>query len=312
MRQIFLVLSLILFSLFIVAGVYVFRSKAPLDGVPGTEVPKVVDGKVRIVASFYPIGEFARQVGGDAAVVSVIVPAGVEPHDYEPTPRDIASMYAADAVLLNGAGIDGWATKIRPELERKGVKVLVMSQVLGFDDGQDGVDPHFWLDPMLAIREVIAIADTLSAVDEGRFTVYTDNAKAYADDLSDLDRYFREGLSDCGKDTIVTSHDAFGYVAKAYGFEALSIAGISPESEPSTKQLAELSVLAREKRITHVFFETLVSPRLAEVLAKEIGAKTLIFDPLEGLSEDATDRGENYVSIMRENLENLRIALECH
>ncbi len=273
--------------------------------------------KVHVAASFYPLGEFSRQVGGDLVSVSVIVPAGVEPHDYEPTPQDIATIYASDVFVINGAGMDAWAEKIRPDLENKGVKVLVMSKALGFDGGSDDttsqvIDPHFWLDPVLAEKEVNAIKDVLSSVDMNHQGVYTDNTRAYTQSLQALDRSYRDGLSVCSNKTIITSHAAFGYVSKEYGFETLSITGFSPESEPSTRQLADLAALARQKQIKYIFFETLVSPRLADTLASEIGAQTLVFNPLEGLTPEESVQGKNYISVMRENLHNLQIAMDCH
>ncbi len=313
MKQPLLIISTVLTVLFILAGVYIFRPQ-PLDR---NENVATENGKIRLVATFYPLGEFARQVGGDQVDVSVVVPAGTEPHEYEPTPKDIANIYSADVFIANGAGIDAWATKIRPDLESKGVKVIIMSQVLGFE-GNDGksdnesLDPHFWLDPMLVQQEIASIEDVFKVVDMKNQDVYTENAKAYMQALQKLDQSYRDGLSSCSNKTIVTSHAAFGYLAKEYGFEALSIAGFSPESEPSSRQLADLAKLSRQKGIRYVFFESLVSPRLAQTLADEIGAKTLVFNPLEGLTDEEIASGANYISIMSENLDNLRLAMDCY
>ena len=315
MKQPILILSTVLFVLFILAGAYIYRSHslAPMND------PSSRDTKVRIAASFYPLGEFAGRVGGDLASVSVIVPAGVEPHDYEPTPRDIATIYVSDVFVINGAGMDAWAEKIRPDLESKGVKVLVMSDALGFKSSVDTstlkenlADPHFWLDPVLAEKEVNALKDILNSVDVKNQAVYTDNAEVYTQALQSLDQSYRDGLSVCSNKTIITSHAAFGYVAQQYGFVPFSITGFSPESEPSTRQLADLATLARQKQIKYIFFETLVSPRLADTLANEIGAQTLVFNPLEGLTVEESSQGKDYISVMRENLHNLQIAMDCH
>lgn len=328
MKQSVLIASSVLMVIVVLSGAYVFRMRSidMIGSVPAE------NGKLRVVATFYPLGEFSRQVGGDRTDVSVIVPAGSEPHEYEPTPQDIASMYSADVVVVNGAGVDAWAVKIRSDLENKGVKVVVMSDMLGFIEGGDaasnheeddhdteegyghngGLDPHFWLDPVLAQQEVSVIENALKSVDMKNQDVYTENARAYMQSLRVLDESYRESLFSCGERTVVTSHDAFGYLARRYGFDSLSIAGFSPESEPSTRQLADLVVLARQKNIRFIFFETLVSPRLSQTLANEIGAETLVFNPLEGLTEDEIDLGKNYISVMRENLNNLRIAMECY
>ena len=191
MKQPLLIISTVLTALFILAGVYIFRSQPVVQN----ESAVTQSGKLRVVATFYPLGEFARQVGGDLADVSVVVPAGSEPHEYEPTPQDIASLYAANIVVINGAGMDAWATKIQPDLESKGVKVLVMSQSLGFDSGDvtvrddsEGIDPHFWLDPVLAQNEIMAIEEAFAKVDANHASVYTDNAGIYTEKLSELDR----------------------------------------------------------------------------------------------------------------------------
>ncbi|MDD5084151.1 MAG: zinc ABC transporter substrate-binding protein [Candidatus Moranbacteria bacterium] len=317
MKRPLLILSTILFVLFILTGAVIFRTRTQ---VPEGAAIRSTEATVHAVATFYPLGEFSRQVGGDRVFVSAIVPAGVEPHEYEPTPADIASIYAADVLIANGAGMDAWATKLRPDLESKGVKVIVMSQVLGFDDGlgdtglsdDEGIDPHFWLDPKFAQREVASIRDAFTAVDVKNQDVYTENTIAYTEKLDNLDRSYSEGIAMCRTKTIVTSHNAFHYLAKRYGFEALSIVGFSPESEPSTRQLADLATLARQKNIRYIFFETLVSPRLAQTLADEIGAEVLVFDPLEGLTDEDIAQGRDYLSVMYENLHNLQLAMDCY
>jgi zinc transport system substrate-binding protein len=273
--------------------------------------------KLTIVTTFYPLQEFARSVGGERVTVSSIVPAGVEPHDYEPTPQDIVSAYQADVFLLNGAGMDGWAEKIRPELERRGVVVVQMSEVVqgvvstAAVSDQGDVDPHFWLDPVLVRQEVEVIRDVLVARDPQSAALYQGNTARYMSALEDLDGRYREGLRQCTFDTIVTSHDAFGYLAKRYGFKVLPVSGISAEAEPSPRALADIAETMQSLGLRHIFFETLVSPKIAETLAAAVGAETLVLDPLEGLSEEKQKAGKNYLSVMAENLHNLETALVC-
>jgi zinc transport system substrate-binding protein len=284
--------------------------------------------RLRVAATFYPLAEFARQVGGDNVEVSTVVPGGVEPHDYEPTPQDIVAVQSADVFLYNGAGLDPWAERLRPELEAKGVAVVMMGEAVGpealhgdeEEPGRDGteehgheggVDPHFWLDPVLARKEAEAIRDALVRADEARKDEYAAGAEAYGRELDALDEAYRRGLASCRQDTVVTSHDAFGYLAARYGFKAMPVAGLSPEEEPSPRRLADLSRAIRRQGIRYIFFETLVSPRLAETLARETGAKTLVFNPLEGLTDEELRTGEDYVSVMRSNLGSLRTALDC-
>jgi len=265
--------------------------------------------KVSVVATFYPLENFAKKVGGDRIVVTSIVPAGAEPHEYEPTQKDVLSAYQADVFLVNGAGIDPWAEKIRPELEKRGVKVVQMSEFITLlaaereeaeheEDGHEEsmFDPHFWLDPLLVEKEVMAISESLSARDEAGKAVYAQNASEFLERLRILDEQYRSGLSVCTFDTVVTSHNAFAYMASRYDFSVLPVAGLSPEAETSPRRLAEIATLVKEKGIKYIFFETLVSPRVAETLAQEVGAETLVFNPLEGLTNEERERGEDYVS----------------
>lgn len=306
----------IIAGLMIVAGLFFvleesgFRSAVP-------EKQKKAEG-LSVVATFYPLADFAREVGGDLVAVTSIVPSGVEPHEYEPTPRDILSAYQADVFLLNGAGVDAWAEKIKPELEERGVAMVQMSDsaslLPGAVDERGKIsrsDPHFWLDPIAVRKQALAIRDALIARDPVHKEEYIRNAGVFEERLAVLDGEYAAGLAACRLHTIVTSHAAFAYLAKRYGFEMLSTSGISPEEEPSPKHLAELTALVRERGIRYVFFETLVSPKIADTLAREAGTQTLVLNPLEGLTEEEQNAGENYLSVMRGNLKNLRIALEC-
>ena len=273
-------------------------------------------GKVKVVASFYPLAEFARQVGGDRVEVINPVPAGVEPHDFEPSPKDIAVVYGAKLLVLNGAGLDAWAKNIRSSLEVRGVKVLEMAEhldVIPSVEEEDGgsIDTHFWLDPVRAAREVELIRDALIGVDPAGADQYRENTNRDLAELMELDRAYRDCLASCGQKEIVTSHAAFGYLAKRYNITMVAIAGFLPEEEPSPKKLAEVATLVRRHGIRFIFMETLVNPKLAQTIANETGAGTLVFNPLEGLTDEEIDSGENYISIMQKNLENLRKALIC-
>jgi zinc transport system substrate-binding protein len=268
------------------------------------------DKKISIVATFYPLEEFARAAGGDTISVEDIVPVGTEPHDYEPTPRDIASIYKSDIFILNGAGLDAWAEKIVPELEKRGVKVLQMSEVIG-PYSSDIADPHFWLDPVLAQKEVEAISETLTARDPARKEIYERNTNNYFAELADLDLAYLNGLRKCQTHTIVTSHNAFVYLAKRYGFEIISTGGFSEEMEVSLRDISQIVEKMRKQNLQYVFFAALDSPKIAETIAKEAGAKTVIFNPVEGLTEEEKQAGKNYLSIMRENLNNLQTAMQC-
>lgn len=302
-------------SLVMITGVFLWfqeKKNAVSEKEPVEQIQKLV-----VVATFYPLEDFARAVGGERVSVTSIVPAGAEPHEYEPTVQDILSAYQADVFLLNGAGVDAWAEKIRPELEARGVKVVQMSELMTLlsgvrEEGEESAfDPHFWLDPVLAEKEVAAIAEAFGARDGAGKTVYAQRSEVFLKSLSALHDAYQNGLAGCALDTVVTSHNAFSYMAKRYGFVTIPVAGLSPEAEASPRHLAETALLIREKGVRHIFFETLVSPKVAETLAHEAGAKTLVFNPLEGLTDEERAAGADYLSIMKQNLENLKIALQC-
>ena len=270
---------------------------------------------VRVVTSLYALSDFAGHVGGGLVSVTNITPAGTEPHDYEPTPQDIARVYSADLFIFNGNGMDPWADKILPDLEAQGIVVLRMSDhVRSLEAGPEGNgerDPHFWLDPGIAQKEVGIIADALTKIDEGHAKEYIQNRDSFIAALAQLDREYEAGLSSCLLHEIFTSHNAFAYLAARYNLGVRYIQGLSPDEEPSARRIAELADRARAENVRYIFFETLVSPRVANTLAGEIGAQTLVLNPIEGLTDAELRDGKDYISIMRNNLVALRTALSC-
>jgi len=176
---------------------------------------------------------------------------------------------------------------------------------------EGGVDPHVWLDPVIFRQEVEIIRDTLIEIDPQNAPAYLANATYLIDSLNELDQRFREGLRSCVKHDVVVSHDAFGYLAREYGFSIIPISGISPDEEPSPKDLARITDLVRAKGLQYIFFETTVSPKLSETIAREVGATTLVLNPLESLTPHEIQSGEQYHSVMGKNLTNLRRALIC-
>lgn len=267
--------------------------------------------RLKIVATFYPLAEFAEKVGGEKVEVETLVPTGVEPHDFEPTVRDIELLQNADLIIYNGAGFERWIEKVLPEIDPANKKSLKMSSSISLLKSGETQDPHFWLDPVLAQSEVEGISQKLALLDPVHAIEYRQRADAYAAQLGQLDFQFKQKLSQCQKKTIITSHAAFGYLAKRYGFSVLSIAGLSPDSEPSNQHLAEISQTVKQYGLKYIFFESLVSPKLANTIAQETGAKTLEFNPLEGLTAAEKSQGKDYISIQKQNLENLQLALSC-
>jgi zinc transport system substrate-binding protein len=268
-----------------------------------------------VVASFYPLYFFASQIGGDKAEVTNITPAGAEPHDYEPSTQDIVHIEKASILILNGGQLEAWGDKVKEDLKGKYVEVVTAADGLANQEVQEEgeliKDPHVWLDPVLAKKEIQTIAQAFIKVDPANTDFYEANEKSLESKLDLLDQSFKVGLQSCQQKNIVTSHAAFGYIASRYGLKQVSISGLSPDQEPSPKQLADVAQFAKANNVKYIFFETLISPKLSETIAKEVGAKTIVFNPLEGLTSDEQSAGKDYLSIQQDNLASLRVALEC-
>lgn len=277
---------------------------------------KYTSQKLQITASFYPYYFFANQIGGNKTEVTNITPAGGEPHDYEPSSGDIVKIDSSKLLILNGA-VEPWGTKIQNDLKGTNTKVLIagaglFTQKVIDENGINSVDPHIWLSPKLAKIQVNAILNQFNQIDPADKNYYTANANKLMNDLDNLDKDYKTGLMSCQKKDIITSHAAFGYLATDYGLTQVPIAGLSPDAEPSLKQLADISNFAKKNNIKYIFFESLVSPKLAQTIATEVGAQTLVLDPLEGLTPYALSHGANYLTVMEQNLHNLKVALECN
>ena len=272
--------------------------------------------RVSVVASFYPLAEAASRVGGDLVSVENLTPPGVEPHDLELAPDDIEAIATADVIVYLGGGFQPAAEDALAEAEHAvTVDALnaVATNAAPASEAEEGltVDPHVWLDPARYEEIVRAVADALAKADPANEATYAANAQAYVAQIAALDEEFRTGLSDCERTTIVTSHEAFGYLADAYGLTQVGILGLSPEAEPDPRRLAELRDLVEREGVTTIFAEELVSPKVAETLANEAGVQVAVLNPIESLTDAQEQAGEDYLSLMRENLDTLRKALDC-
>ncbi|QUL56933.1 zinc ABC transporter substrate-binding protein [Paenibacillus tritici] len=357
--------------------------------------------RLNIKASFYPMYEFTKNITGGLADVELLIPAGIEPHDWEPTAKDMAGISDADVLVYNGAGMEGWAQQVIDGASgssliaveaSKGLEIMEGSEAehdhghaheesaageaghehsheeaaageaghdhehshgeagageadrdhehsheeaaageaghdhehshegaaageAGHDHEHDhghdhgGLDPHVWLDPVMAIREVRTIEAALSAASPGNAAAFKANSEAYIAKLQQLDQEFRDILQNTKRKDFITQHAAFGYLAQQYGLTQVPIAGLSPEQEPTAAQMAEIVDFAKANDVTTIFFETLVSSSVADAIAQEIGAKTAVLNPLEGLSDEESRNQQDYLSIMRQNLEALSAAL---
>ncbi len=286
-----------------------------------TNEPSIPDDKVQIAAQIYPLAFVAERVAGDQGAVDLLTPPGSDAHDYELAPSQIASLGKADLVIYQ-LGFQAVTTQA---IQQSGATNVIETGSLvtllraGDDDhgatghtgsGEDyGYDPHIWLDPTNMVRISNAVAENLATLDPPNAQIYRDNAAQLNGELEVLDNDFRAGLARCDRNQFITSHEAFSYLANRYGLHQIGITGITPESEPSPARMAELQQLAREFGITTIFYETLISPKTAEVLARDLGLKTDVLDPVAGLSDQSP--GSNYLEIMESNLTALKAANGC-
>jgi zinc transport system substrate-binding protein len=259
-------------------------------------------GGPTVVASFYPLAWVAERVATPGTNIVDLTPAGAEPHDLELTPSDLETLQDADLVLYLGHGFQPAVEKAVDGRSGPSLDLLATQRLRPGGEGGGTADPHVWLDPTRLARMAMAVGDALHRKQAGQ---------EVAADLGGLDREYREGLAHCRRHEIVTSHAAFGYLADRYGLDQVALAGLSPEAEPSPQDLQKLVDEVRRTGATTVFSETLVSPRLAETIAREADVATAVLDPIEGLTNDEVDAGDDYVSRMRSNLATLRKALGC-
>ncbi|MEK4064090.1 MULTISPECIES: metal ABC transporter substrate-binding protein [Paenibacillus] len=334
---------------------------ATASNAPAAETTAVpAADKLDIKVSFYPMYEFTKNVAGELADVEVLVPAGMEPHDWEPTAQDMAKITDADVLVYNGAGMEGWVEQVLDSASGSKMVTVEASKGLEIKEGSEeeadahsheheeaghgeeahdheheeaghaeeahdheegehgeeghahdhgGLDPHVWLAPELAIKEVRTIEAALSAASPANSAAFKANADAYIAKLEALHQEFQDGLKDTKRKDFITQHAAFGYLAEAYGLTQVPIAGLSPEQEPSAAQMAGIVEFAKAHDVKTIFFETLVSSSVADTIAQEIGAKAAVLNPIEGLTDEDRSNNLDYIGIMRQNLEALKKAL---
>jgi len=257
---------------------------------------------LRVVTSFYPLQYVVQRIAGERAEVANLTQAGKEPHDIELSVRQTAELGDADLVVYE----KDFQAAVDDAVEQSDPDHVVEA---GAAAGLEGDDPHFWLDPTRLAKVATSVEAQLADVDPAHADEFAANLKALDADLTSLDRSLSQGLSDCRVDTIVVSHDAFGYLGKRYGLDVVGINGLSPDAEPSPAHIRELQGLIRDAGITTVFSEELVSRKLADSLAGDLGIRTAVLDPIEGLSDATAD--EDYLSLMRANLRALQKGNRC-
>ena len=281
------------------------------------------EDKISIVTTIYPVYDFACNIAGDKAEIINLVPAGTEPHDFELSTGDMQLMEKADIFIYNGAGMEHFVDKTLKSISNE--DLVVVEAAKGIDliaaehhhdeeehedsESEEKTDPHTWLSIQNAIVEAEAIKEALVEADAENADYYEANFEAYKEKLVALDESYKEELSNLSKDTIVVAHEAFGYLCKEYGLKQEAVEGLTADSEPDAARMKEIIEFCKENDIQVIFFEELVSPKVAQTIANEIGAETMVLNPVEGLTAEQEEEGLNYIGIMEQNLEVLKKAL---
>lgn len=262
--------------------------------------------QLKVLASFYPLYEFTKIIGGEKIDVSAIVPSGIEPHDWEPTIQDLQKMQNADMIVINGVGLEPWITKlvsVNPDIlvvdASNRIPLLEKDKHMFNNKSQN--DPHIWLDPVLAKKQIQNIVDGLIIIDPQNSDYYQENAHAYNTKLNLLDNKIRNELSICVKKDFLAFHDAFSYFANEYDLNQNTIIGVNPSEEPTAVTLQQIVQKAQNLDLHIIFTEEAVNPRISEVIADEIGAKVLTLSPIE-----IYEKNSDYIKRMEQNLSNLK------
>lgn len=279
--------------------------------------------KLQVMTTFYPMYEFTKEVVGDKGDVELLIPAGTEPHDYEPSAKDLAKIAESDVFVYNSPELETWVDNLTDTVDDKKTTVIEASKDISLmegseEEGEEGhdhdhsheLDPHVWLDPVLAIKEVETIRDDLSKKYPEDKEAFNKNAEAYIKKLQDLDQQYQTAFADASNKTFVTQHAAFGYLAKQYGLTQEAIAGVSPDQEPSPARLSELKHYVDDNHVSVIYFEENASSKVAETLSQETGVKLAVLNPLESLTDQQIKDGESYLTVMEENLNALKESIK--
>ena len=295
------------------AGIYYTTSQHDSKG----------NGDLKVVTSFYPVYEFTKQVVGDEGEVSYLIPAGSEVHDFQPSTKNVADIEKADTFVYLNENMETWVPKVEKNINTKHTKVIKASKGMillpgteeedhdhGGEEHYHAYDPHVWLSPKRSQKLVETIRDGLIAQHPDKKAVFTTNAEKYLKKLQALDKEYTEAFSQAKQKSFVTQHSAFAYLALDYGLTQVPISGVSAESDPSAKRIASLSKYVSEYDIKYIYFEENASSSIAKTLANEVGVKTAVLNPIESLTKDQLKKGEDYVSVMTENLKSLRLTTD--
>jgi zinc transport system substrate-binding protein len=273
--------------------------------------------KIGVAAAFYPVAFAAQTVGGARTSVTNLTPVGAEPHDLELSADDLDRLLDAEVAFVLGDGFQPAVEKAADRRDGRTVELLpklvdTAGKKVAEEGEEGGIDPHVWLDPVLMSQLVAEVERGLASADKKGAETYRRNAEALQAKLAALDTRYRERLTDCARTLLVTSHEAFGYLAARYGLEQRGVAGLSPDAEPDPARLGELAELAREEGVTTIFTEENVPPRIADTLAREAGGlRTEVLSPLESLTKRQRAAKSDYFTLMERNLDKIATALDC-
>ncbi len=301
------------------AAVLLLTAVVALSGCGTSSGSTSDDSRLHLVASFYPLQWMAQQVAGPAATVDSLTKPGAEPHDLELSPRDVAKAADADLVVyLKGfqPAVDEAVSRQASDRGYDASKAADLSLTYNpiedgeqHEDDKGATDPHFWLDPARLAAVTADLADRLAKLDPQNAAAYQANADAIGSKLKTLDADFRTGLANCANKNLVTSHNAFGYLAQRYALTQVGITGLTPDDEPRPADLATVADFVRKNNVRTIYYETLVSPAIANTVADQTGATTAVLDPIEGLTRDS--QGADYLQVMRSNLASIKKGQAC-
>lgn len=305
------------------------------------------EGKINVVSTFYPMYYLAEQIGGEHAHVINLVPTGVEPHDWTPKSQDILNIKKADLFIYNGAGFEGWIDEFLDGIDdevafvtveaSQGVELIRAGEELENEtedaiheehdheehsedmeehdheaehDHFHEIDPHVWMSPKQMKVLAENVKDGFVEADQANEATYEANYEALVQKLDQLDEQIQQVVNDANRRDFVVSHEAYAYLARDYGLNQIGVMGISPEAEPTAQDIKEVSDFIKEHNVKYILFEELVSPAIAEILVRDLNIESLVFNPLEGLTEEQKEQGNDYISIMEKNLISLEKALQ--
>lgn len=267
--------------------------------------------KLQVVTTFYPMYDFTKHVAQDLAEVSVLVPSGTDTHGFEPSAKDVAKIQEADVFVYNSVEMETWVPSILETIDSTDIVIVDASEGIELLDGDHGheVDPHIWLDPVLAQDEVMNIKEGLVEADPENEADYTKNAEAYQVELQELDAEYAAAFENAENRLFVTQHAAFAYLAERYDLEQISIAGLSTDAEPSPSELAEMTEFIQNQNVDYIYFGKSTSSNISETLANETDTELAVLDPIEGITKEDQEAGIDYVTAMRNNLEALKLSI---